>query len=141
MNMNKKYIFISNISLFLKKGYTFDEAVYLCKDFIDDKIYSKSYTIISSPSRCFNSEYKIALRDSDNVVDNYLFNSIKVGECVVVSNPFGEFYHNSIRDQKDVLAIVSGDAPYCLPLVMISFLSSTKSVLKSTSTSSLLSEI
>lgn len=94
--------------------------------FIDDKIYSKSYTIISSPSRCFNSEYKIALRDSDNVVDNYLFNSIKVGECVVVSNPFGEFYYNSIRDQKDVLAIVSGDGIYPIMSMIYAILDNTE---------------
>lgn len=40
MNKNKRYIFLSNMSLFLKKGYTFDEAVYLCKDFIDDRAFN-----------------------------------------------------------------------------------------------------
>ena len=75
---------------------------------VDNKYYSKSYTIISSPSRCFNGEIKITILDSDNVVDKYLFNNIKIGERLIISSPFGDFYYNKFRDMNNVIAIVSG---------------------------------
>ncbi len=80
--------------------------------FKDNKYYSKAYTIISSPSRSYNSEYKLVVKNNDTIVDNYLFNQIRINETVILSNPFGEFYYNVLRDQKDVIAIISNDGIY-----------------------------
>ena len=75
---------------------------------IDDKYYSESYSIISSPNKCFNGEYKIVTLNKDNKVDKYLFNEIQIGERLIISSPFGEFYYNKLRDKNNVIAIVSG---------------------------------
>ena len=76
---------------------------------IDNKYYSKSYTIISGLNKAYNGEYKITVLDSDNKVDNYLFNYINIGGRALISKPFGEFYYNKFRDMNQVIAIVSKD--------------------------------
>lgn len=76
---------------------------------IDNKYYSNAYTIVSSPNRCFNGEYKIVILDKDTIIDRYLFSRVEVGERVVISNPFGEFYYNKLRDKDKVIAIVSSE--------------------------------
>ena len=76
---------------------------------IDNKFYSKAYTIVSSPSRSFNGIYKIVVINCDDIIDKYLFNNGTVGERCIISNPFGEFYYNKLRDKDNVIAIVSGN--------------------------------
>lgn len=76
---------------------------------VDNKYYSKSYTIVSSPNRCFNGIYKIVVRDSNDIVDKYLFSNVSIGERIIISSPFGEFYYNKLRDKDNVIAIVSGN--------------------------------
>ena len=82
---------------------------------IDNKYYSKAYTIVSSPNRCFNGIYKIVVTDSDNVIDKYLYNNVSIGKKLIISKPFGEFYYNKLRDKDNVIAIVSGNG--ILPIV------------------------
>lgn len=82
-------------------------SVTLC---IDDKYYTKSYSLVSSPSDSVAGEYKITVKnDENNIIDNYLFNKAKIGERLTISCPFGEFYYSSIRDKKNVIAIASGE--------------------------------
>ena len=76
---------------------------------VDNKYYSKAYTIVSSPNRCFNGIYKIVVRNSEDVIDKYLYSSVSMGERIIISSPFGEFYYNKLRDKKNVIAIVSGN--------------------------------
>ena len=82
---------------------------------IDNKFYSKAYTIVSSPSRSFNGIYKIVVINCDDIIDKYLFNNGTVGERCIISNPFGEFYYNKLRDKDNVIAIVSGNG--ILPII------------------------
>lgn len=79
---------------------------------IDNKYYCKSYTIINSSNRCYYGEYKIIVKDLDNKVDKYLFNDSSIGDRIVISSPFGEFYYNKLRDKKDIIAIICGDGIY-----------------------------
>jgi len=76
---------------------------------VDNKYYSKAYTIVSSPNRCFNGIYKIVVRNSEDVIDKYLYSSVSIGERIIISSPFGEFYYNKLRDKNNVIAIVSGN--------------------------------
>ena len=76
---------------------------------VDNKYYSKAYTIVSSPNRCFNGIYKIVVRNSEDVIDKYLYSSVSIGERIIISSPFGEFYYNKLRDKDNVIAIVSGN--------------------------------
>lgn len=76
----------------------------------DDKYITKPYTIISSPLKSIDGEYIIAvLEDTGNKVDEYLYNDAKLEEKFVISVPFGDFYYNSVRDCKNIVAIVSDD--------------------------------
>ena len=76
---------------------------------VDNKYYSKAYTMVSSPNRCFNGIYKIVVRNSEDVIDKYLYSSVSIGERIIISSPFGEFYYNKLRDKDNVIAIVSGN--------------------------------
>ena len=76
---------------------------------IDNKYYSKSYTIVSSPNRCFNGIYKIVVTSAEEAIDKYLYNEVSVGKRLTISSPFGEFYYNKLRDKDNVIAIVSGN--------------------------------
>lgn len=81
----------------------------------DDKYITKPYTIISSPIKSIDGEYVIAvLKDTGNVVDEYLFNDAKLEEKFIISVPFGDFYYNSIRDCKNIVAIVSDDGIFSI---------------------------
>lgn len=68
---------------------------------IDGKYYTNTYSLVSSPSRAVYSEYKIAVTD-----DDYLSDKLEQGSKLVISKPFGDFYYNKIKDEKDVIAIV-----------------------------------
>lgn len=82
-------------------------SVTLC---IDDKYYTKSFSLVSSPNASNEGQYKITVsNNADSIVDNYLFNKAKIGERFTISSPFGDFYYSNIRDKKNVIAIVSGD--------------------------------
>ncbi len=77
---------------------------------IEEKYYTKAYTLVSSPNDSLNGKYMITVKnDKENPVDNYLFNDAKKGERITISNPFGDFYYNSIRDHKNIIAIANGD--------------------------------
>lgn len=93
---------------------------------IDNKYYSKPYIIISSPSRSYNSEYKIVIRNSDEIVDKYLFNELKINETLILSKPFGDFYYDVFRDQKDVIAIVSSDGIFAIMSMIQAILDKTE---------------
>lgn len=93
---------------------------------IDNKYYSKAYTIISSPSKSYNSEYKIAIRNSDEIIDKYLFNDLSINETLILSKPFGEFYYDVFRDQKDVIAIVSSEGIYPIMAMIQAILDKTE---------------
>ena len=75
----------------------------------NDKYYSNTYSLINSPSRAFYSEYKIVAMNDDNVVNKYLNKSLKQGDKLVISKPFGDFYYNKIKDEKAVIAIVEDE--------------------------------
>lgn len=77
---------------------------------IQERYYTKPYTIISSPSVSADGEYTILVKEAfENIVDNYLYNEAKENDKVVVSAPFGDFYFETLRDQKNVIAIVSDE--------------------------------
>lgn len=96
-------------------------SITLC---IDDKYYTKPYTLVSSPSDSNNGEYKITVKnDSNSVVDNYLFNKAKIGERFTISCPFGDFYYSSIRDKNNIIAIASGEGIMAIYSMMQSIVS------------------
>lgn len=68
---------------------------------IDERYYTNTYSLVNAPSRAIYSEYKIVVTD-----DDYLSDKLEQGDKLVISKPFGDFYYNKIKDEKDVIAIV-----------------------------------
>ena len=69
--------------------------------------YTKSYSLTSSPMKVADGEYQITVNDTENIVDHYLFNSVKINEKFAITAPFGDFYYEPLRDEDNVIAIVS----------------------------------
>lgn len=74
---------------------------------IDDVYYTRPYSISSSPSRAIDGEYHITIKDSEDIVNHYLFHTLKIAEKFVITSPFGEFYFEPLRDEKNIIAIAS----------------------------------
>lgn len=81
---------------------------------VDDQFYTSPYSLSCNPAKANNGEYSVIIKDDENdIVSKYLFNRVKKDEQIIISRPFGDFYYNSLRDEKKVVAIVSdiGIAP------------------------------
>lgn len=75
---------------------------------IDGIYYTRPYYLSCSPFKALEGQYYVTVKnDNSDIVSNYLYNHINLTEKVIVSSPFGNFYYNSLRDEKNVLAIVS----------------------------------
>lgn len=71
---------------------------------------SRPYSISSSPKDALTKNiYQITIKYlNSGFFSKYLINNLKVGDKCWVSGPEGEFYHDDIRDKKNVLAIAGG---------------------------------
>ncbi len=77
---------------------------------------NRPYTIRSCPKDALNGSYTITVRRgangfaSDEILDGWC-----VGTKVTLSAPLGEFYHQELRDAKQVIALAggSGITPFC----------------------------
>ena len=81
---------------------------------INDKYITRSFSLYSSNADAVDGEYKILVYNNpDDLLLQEVYEHIKTGEKVLCSKPFGNFYYNSIRDAKDIIAIISdgGIAP------------------------------
>lgn len=77
---------------------------------INGKKYTRPYSLTSSPLSSLSGEYNITIRnDEEDVVSSYLFNNVTEGDKFTISSPFGTFYYEQIRDEENVIAIVSED--------------------------------
>ncbi|MGN1337436.1 MAG: 2Fe-2S iron-sulfur cluster-binding protein [Candidatus Coprovivens sp.] len=76
---------------------------------IDNKFITRSYHICSTPSLANEGMYKIIICNNGDAMNNYFFNYAKVGDIVVSSHPYGDFTYNSIRDKKNIIAIVGDE--------------------------------
>ena len=75
---------------------------------IDGNFFTRNFTLIGKIRESINGEYRVAVfkdENNDAVID-YLFNKGKIGDKYSVSAPFGDFYYNDIRDEKNVIMIV-----------------------------------
>ena len=74
---------------------------------IDGNFYTRPFTIACSNKDL--SSYRIAVfKNEEDTVMNYLYSKLKVGEKFSVSKPFGDFYYDPIRDEENIVMIVSG---------------------------------
>lgn len=72
----------------------------------------KPYSLCSAPKDALGSEnnrYAITVkRNEQGYASDYILDNWKVGTPVVCSGPLGEFYHNPLRDSRNVVALAGG---------------------------------
>ena len=73
---------------------------------------SKPYTIRSNPKDALgteNTKYILTIkRTNPSFASGYILDNWKKGDEIDISGPLGEFYYESIRDAKNVVAIAGG---------------------------------
>ncbi len=76
---------------------------------IDGNFYTRNFTLVGSVKKSLEGEYRIlVVNDTDDFVNDYLFNKLKAGEKLSITAPYGDFYYNPLRDQENIIMIVSG---------------------------------
>lgn len=80
---------------------------------VDNKFITRPYHLVSTPTMATEGEYRVIISNDGDPLNNYLFNYANVNDIIVSSEPFGNFYYDSIRDKKNIIAIVdnTGIAP------------------------------
>ena len=70
---------------------------------------NKPYTIRSCPRDALNGTYTITVkRTAKGFASDYILDNWQVGTKVKLSAPLGEFYHQELRDAKNVVALAGG---------------------------------
>lgn len=76
---------------------------------IGDSCVTRPYSVSSSPKLTKDGKMYITVKESaGGFVSDYILSSLNVGDSVLVSGPEGQFYHDSLRDCKNVVAIAGG---------------------------------
>ena len=73
----------------------------------NEELITRPFTLSSSPNMTQAGEYKVTLFKDDES-GSIFFDKVKVGDRLIGSYPMGDFYYSVVRDQKNVIAIVSG---------------------------------
>ena len=77
---------------------------------------NKPYTLCSCPKDALNGFYTVTVkRNATGFASDYILDNWQVGTKVKISAPLGEFYHQELRDAKQVVALAggSGITPFC----------------------------
>ena len=70
---------------------------------------NKPYTIRSCPKDALKGTYTITVkRTAKGFASDYILDNWQVGTKVKLSAPLGEFYHQELRDAKQVVALAGG---------------------------------
>ena len=70
---------------------------------------NKPYTIRSCPKDALNGTYTITVkRTANGFASDYILDNWQIGTKVKLSAPLGEFYHQELRDAKQVVALAGG---------------------------------
>ncbi len=73
---------------------------------IGSAVVTRPYTICSSPLRSLEDEYVIIVKKIPNgFASNHIFNTWTRGTEIKASAPQGNFYHQKLRDSKNIVAI------------------------------------
>ena len=109
-NENNKCRTITLASKTSKKLALFKPGQYIIVSaIVDGKFITRPYTITSDLKQARDGEYSIAVfKEENGIMSNYLVDDLKIGDELVISGPFGDFYYNSIRDKKNVISLASG---------------------------------
>lgn len=77
---------------------------------IGSAVVTRPFTICSSPMRSVDDEYVIIVKKVPNgFASSYIFNTWTKGTEVKASAPQGNFYHQKLRDSKNIIAICDSE--------------------------------
>ena len=72
-------------------------------------VSSRPFSIVSSPEETKDGIIRITVRRKEGgFVSSHILDKLKVGDRVVVSDPCGQFFHDDIRDSRNVVAVAGG---------------------------------
>lgn len=75
----------------------------------DGKIFTRPYSLASSPRDSLQNEYRIAVkRVEGGIVSQIILDTWDVGTSVVASAPLGDFTYEPLRDASTVIGIAGG---------------------------------
>lgn len=73
---------------------------------IGNAVVTRPFTICSSPTRSTDDEYVIIVKKKpDSFASNFILNTWRKGTEIISSAPFGDFYYQTLRDSKKIIAI------------------------------------
>lgn len=78
---------------------------------IGDSVLSRPYTISSAPYEARGEKpfFEITVRrNAPYLVPDYLFENVRVGDELEGALPFGFFYFEPLRDNRDIVALAGG---------------------------------
>ena len=75
---------------------------------VGDSLVARPYAISSSPLSALNHSLLSVTVKKAGFFSNWLFDNAKVGDVMEIGDPSGEFYYESLKDSKDILAIAGG---------------------------------
>ncbi len=76
---------------------------------IDGNFYTRNFTLSGSVLKANSSEYRITIfDDKDDLVIEHLYEKLKIGEKFSITSPYGDFYYSPLRDEQNIIMIVSG---------------------------------
>lgn len=74
---------------------------------VNDKVVTRPYSIFSSPNDALTGKLEIGVQTA-GYFSTWITSNAKVGDQVLVSEPLGDFHHDSIRDKNHIFAIAGG---------------------------------
>ncbi len=82
---------------------------------IGDSVLTRPYSLCSSPKEALEGKYQITVKTMRNgFASEYINSNFKAGTKLDISAPVGFFYHEPLRDSKNVIGLAggSGIAPF-----------------------------
>ncbi len=77
---------------------------------IGNSVCTRVFPLCSSPSKSLDDEYMIIVKKKpDGFASKHIHSTWKKGTEVVASAPFGEFYFNPLRDNKNIIGICDNE--------------------------------
>ena len=74
---------------------------------VNGAFITRPYSISSSPKEAMKGIMEVTVQRA-GLFSNYLLDEAKVGDKLVVGEPSGDFYYDTLRDNKNVVAIAGG---------------------------------
>lgn len=76
---------------------------------IGESLVSRPYSISSSPKDTEDGRLCITVKENPGgFVADYMLGKIKEGDSLLVSGPEGQFFHDNLRDSRNVIAVAGG---------------------------------